>query len=153
MLVMDQRSSELSNRHADEINQIEKQAREQRTQAQARRDKALLRISDQKTTAEKELQARHKQIDDQREQQLSDAGVDTKKLRKLSEDAEATEKKIRTTEERSTTVSRWRTWIAEGGHARLPDLIARQAAADQEAQKAEDDLQAHRKSMDDSASD
>ncbi|MDZ7915181.1 MAG: ATP-binding protein [Rhodococcus sp. (in: high G+C Gram-positive bacteria)] len=153
MRSLDQRSSELSNRHADEFNQIEKQAREQRIQAQARRDKALLRISDQKTTAEKELQARHKQIDEQREQQLSDAGVDTKKLRKLSEDAEAIEKKIRTTEERSTTVSRWRTWIADGGHARLPDLIARQAAADQEAQKAEDDLQAHRKSMDDSASD
>lgn len=153
MLVMDQRSSELSNRHADEIAQIENQAREQRTQAQARRDKALLRISDQKTSAEKELQARHKQIAEQREQQLSDAGVDTKKLRKLSEHAETTEKKIRTTEERSTTVNRWREWIAKGGHTLLPSLITSKETADKEAQKADEDLQAHRNAMNDSALD
>lgn len=153
MLGLDRLSSELANRHSDQLTQIENQARQLRDQAQERRDTALLRVNGQRTSANTDLETRRQQIDVQRKCQLSEAGVDTEKLQKLTEEAEKITKDIRTTEDRSTTVSRWRTWISDGGHARLPDLLARKETADQEAGQAEEALRVHRSGMDDSETD
>jgi len=151
MREMNKESASLQGRHTKQNSQIDKQAEEQQKQAQDRRDEALLNIESQRTTAATDIQSRHKQIDDQRQQQLSEAGVDTEHLNTLEKQVEETAKTMAEIEGRSPTVIRWRAWIANGGHAKLPDLQRRKELAKERFDSADKALTDHIADMEHSA--
>lgn len=142
--------SELVKRHSMQLSQIDQQARQQQQQASARRDSALKHINTLRQSAASDLLARRQQIEKQRQSQLSDAGVDTTHLDSLRKQASDITAEIGQIEGRSATVNRWRAWIADGGHARLPEIKARLAQAEHQAEQAHTALEDHLRDMEDS---
>ncbi|MBT2321891.1 ATP-binding protein [Variovorax paradoxus] len=122
--------------YAVQLEQIRLSHAAQRLEAQATHDVAIAKIDESLKTLDDEVKRQEAAIDAQLAEHLSAQGVDPQRLLELREKVKAINRQTDELESKESLVERWRTWQAEGGSARVKQLLAVAERAQEAAREA-----------------